>query len=268
MSKVWGWVKHPAFFAVFYLMAIPAFALWYDDHGCDFYQSTAVQEPSYKRGLQSLNGALPAAIAACIDREGQIESPGSRPPEITTISDVTGSPDAVTVEGTIKIGASPFNTFHMSLQPRDVDLTLSGHLGPDGGDDSGKMPVTVPFSLITSNTTEAAGKAFDLFAKCVKSPPGIQLSSHDYRTLKAVVAAQEGYVGALPDQYLRMLYFSAVTETTLGFGDITPINTLTRSVVTGQAVLGVVVIGLFLNALSRRTAQGTGTGTGTGTQGH
>lgn len=52
------------------------------------------------------------------------------------------------------------------------------------------------------------------------------------------------------DHFLRMVYLSAVTVTTLGFGDITPVSESARALVGAEAVLGVVVIGLFLSALA------------------
>ncbi|MGL1861449.1 MAG: potassium channel family protein [Pseudodesulfovibrio sp.] len=52
--------------------------------------------------------------------------------------------------------------------------------------------------------------------------------------------------------YERMLYFSAVTITTLGFGDIVPISDKNRRLVTLESILGAVFIGLFLNALANK----------------
>jgi ion channel len=52
--------------------------------------------------------------------------------------------------------------------------------------------------------------------------------------------------------YIRMCYFSAITITTLGFGDITPVTTEARVLVGTEAVLGVVIIGLFLNAVAQK----------------
>jgi voltage-gated potassium channel Kch len=48
-----------------------------------------------------------------------------------------------------------------------------------------------------------------------------------------------------------MLYLSAVTITTVGYGDIVPITTAARVFVGFEAVLGVVLAGLFLAALTR-----------------
>ena len=50
----------------------------------------------------------------------------------------------------------------------------------------------------------------------------------------------------------RMLYLSAITITTVGFGDIVPITETSRFFVGLEAVLGIIVIGLFLNAISNK----------------
>jgi Ion channel len=47
----------------------------------------------------------------------------------------------------------------------------------------------------------------------------------------------------------RMTYLSAVTITTLGFGDITPITAVSRMLVALEAMLGVLCAGMFVNAL-------------------
>jgi hypothetical protein len=54
-----------------------------------------------------------------------------------------------------------------------------------------------------------------------------------------------------PGDYLDSLYFSVVTITTLGFGDVTPATSTGKLIVITQVVLGVTFWGLFLNALSR-----------------
>jgi hypothetical protein len=48
-------------------------------------------------------------------------------------------------------------------------------------------------------------------------------------------------------------YFSVVTITTLGYGDITPQTELARTITALEAVLGIVVIGFFLNAVAQTT---------------
>lgn len=50
--------------------------------------------------------------------------------------------------------------------------------------------------------------------------------------------------------FLEAMYFSTITVTTTGFGDITPTNTFTRAFVMIEATIGVVSAGLFLNAIT------------------
>lgn len=67
----------------------------------------------------------------------------------------------------------------------------------------------------------------------------------------------EGYInyGDLENSFLMNLYLSAVTVTTLGYGDITPIKETAAILVGTEAVLGVVLIGMFLNQLSHKRSQ-------------
>lgn len=55
--------------------------------------------------------------------------------------------------------------------------------------------------------------------------------------------------------FFEAMYFSAITVTTTGFGDVTPTNTFTRAFVMVEAVIGVVLIGLFLNAINYQRQQ-------------
>jgi hypothetical protein len=52
--------------------------------------------------------------------------------------------------------------------------------------------------------------------------------------------------------FLKMLYFSIISIATLGYGDIVPITTLARFLVSAEVILGILTIGLFLNSLATR----------------
>jgi len=58
------------------------------------------------------------------------------------------------------------------------------------------------------------------------------------------------FPGVLKDEhsFLECLYFSTVTITTLGYGDITPTGWLGQVATASEALLGIILIGLFLNA--------------------
>ncbi len=61
--------------------------------------------------------------------------------------------------------------------------------------------------------------------------------------------------GSIFDVFLRMLYLSAVTISTSGYGDIVPISNIARLVVALESVAGILIAGLFLNSIARQLSQ-------------
>ena len=59
-------------------------------------------------------------------------------------------------------------------------------------------------------------------------------------------------------QYFRITYVSAVVITTLGLGDIVPISPTARTLVAAEAVIGILLAGLFLNALANQVSKREG----------
>jgi len=50
-------------------------------------------------------------------------------------------------------------------------------------------------------------------------------------------------------RYPELLYFSFVTLTTLGYGDVVPTNSMARALATGEAILGQVYLAVFVASL-------------------
>lgn len=76
----------------------------------------------------------------------------------------------------------------------------------------------------------------------------------DYQTLDLIDNYRQAATGDPSPEgssFPRFLYLSAITITTLGFGDITPVSTRARLLVAIEAVLGVAFAGLFLNRVAR-----------------
>jgi len=63
--------------------------------------------------------------------------------------------------------------------------------------------------------------------------------------------------GDMPWDFLDFVYFSSVTMTTLGYGDIVPNARLTRLTVMSQAILGICYLGFSLMFIWPRDNQGT-----------
>jgi hypothetical protein len=86
--------------------------------------------------------------------------------------------------------------------------------------------------------------------------PGILITEELYSDLMGFANALRGFPSGTRGTFGRMLYVSAVTITTLGYGDVIPLTRGARSAVAIEAILGVVLAGLFINSLfSRRKSQ-------------
>jgi hypothetical protein len=76
------------------------------------------------------------------------------------------------------------------------------------------------------------------------------------RLTRELLGASQGDPSSLPGGYWRMLYMSAIATTTTGFGDIVPVTTRARMITIAEVFVGVVLVGLFLNALVVRKGVG------------
>jgi hypothetical protein len=64
--------------------------------------------------------------------------------------------------------------------------------------------------------------------------------------------AQKGISTIKSGKFLRFFYFSVVTATTLGYGDILPVSNTARLLISLESILGLVLIGLFLYNITNR----------------
>ena len=79
------------------------------------------------------------------------------------------------------------------------------------------------------------------------SAPELRISGEQWEYFSELKTAKDGYVER--GLFLRMLYFSVVTATGLGFGDIVPVSVLSRAVVTFEAFVGLVLLGLLIGRI-------------------
>ena len=68
--------------------------------------------------------------------------------------------------------------------------------------------------------------------------------------LLSYVRLMLGFPANYQDNLGRMMYVSAVTITTLGYGDIVPLSGRARAGTACEAVVGVLLAGLFFNSLA------------------
>ena len=76
----------------------------------------------------------------------------------------------------------------------------------------------------------------------------VDMPFDNHLEIEALLFAAQGCPGYISGTFGRMLYLSACTITTLGYGDIVPTSSTTRALVGSEAVLGIVLMGLFLGS--------------------
>jgi ion channel len=247
-----------------YVVGILGFSIAYWKYDCDFYQTGATHEKFYKDASKSVISGLETGTRRCIELEAKEQQPPL--PEfqpLVIIDDLTSSADAVIVNGRagtkVIPPATPPQAPHFHKFQILIPYTEMKHLSQQLNHDPIPEFVPVQFSLVSGDPGQDVGDmAFDMLVKYSNAPnsaPRIQMPGEDIQALRDVIIAQRGTVDNLPDQLARMTYFSVVTQTTLGFGDITPVSRKMRITVGCQAVFGVVVVGLFLNAVAGRAAK-------------
>ncbi len=82
------------------------------------------------------------------------------------------------------------------------------------------------------------------------SPPSLSNSTIN-SDLSTYLSLIDGFANNVEGKLSRMVYFSTVTITTLGYGDIVPITNRARILVSLESILGIIIIGLFLNSLAK-----------------
>ena len=116
--------------------------------------------------------------------------------------------------------------------------------------------------LIKAPTPTVTGAPHEFDFNQLLTAPGTSLlpeslcwSPMEDGELARLLSGWKGNPNALSGFFPRMLYFSATTITTVGFGDIVPLSGLARLLTGLEAVSGWVLAGLFLNAVAWRAGQ-------------
>jgi len=77
----------------------------------------------------------------------------------------------------------------------------------------------------------------------------VQLDKREAALAASVVCTEQGITCGTLGNFGRMLYFSATTITTVGYGDVVPLSGIARFLAALEATVGVVLLGLFVVSL-------------------
>jgi voltage-gated potassium channel Kch len=243
------------------LLLIPVFGLFYSHlPPGSFHDSNIQREQPLAKDAERLRVALSGAINARMTTRTwhALGAPVGVVPARAEVGYVSHTPEGrlvVEVHGYYKgVGRAAGHVAGAFTQWVRIDLNGFIGIGPLGGylvtlsDPEGNAikrnaavpPVSVVFPLV------GIGRSQD-------STDGVLLMDRTtFSRLAHFYKAAEGDPHYASGLFWRMVYGSAVTVTTVGFGDITPVSSKARLLVGVEAVLGIVFIGLFLNALANR----------------
>jgi len=81
------------------------------------------------------------------------------------------------------------------------------------------------------------------------------LSKNLFSDLKNFWYAQNGWVWYAPGRFGRALHLSITTITTSGYGDLVPTRSFAKMLIASQAVLGIIIAGLFLACIGKKVTE-------------
>jgi hypothetical protein len=261
------------FYLLVYVVVAGGFAIGFSFMPGQFYHSTIEYEPETKQYKKRVQEGLEANIKRNITGDPSNDATiGSWTIPTVYISDLVLRDEwliARTYIYGIEKTSSPLKRFEATFNLKvSSGASVNTPLYKPVRDENGQITASTAHPIyyvrkaeITDFDAKVDGvsglpvKTSDLFP--CRSYPGsnplcIEADNYVDRDIGSLVRLLSGQPDSGWDNFLRMLYFSVVTITTVGFGDIVPVTRLSRGLVTFEAFLGPVILGFFLNAVARR----------------
>lgn len=248
MMTFWQSINKPKTWAVTYIVLIPFFGALFWHHSNLFKIGNSKDTPQYQQYLgrfdnnvdQLLSSFLSSECGKCTVDSVAVSLVGHERSSVTgtftagyTADEGERLPLAGKVE--LQISAPADDYFEYFLVLTDLKSKLTSTTS------GGKLQVTEhPLPDWLSTVGMAWGGGFSTG----------EASAYELLNM------QDGILQDNNRHFGTFLYLSIVTITTLGYGDIIPLNGTARLLVGVEALTGVVLMGLFLNSLSGRVSPG------------
>jgi len=218
---------------IIYPLEIGAFALWYSRLPLgSFAQMTAQMDPSYLEQLRNAEERLALDLKSSIGLGARLREIAKR----------TNLSDAYEIRVRLNPATGPGYTNFAAA------ITIYKKGEPYGGD---------MYFRLTGAPDERTGVT--IFRDCndcpnetVLVPEGaveVGVEPDTYNLLVQVSLQQRNWLIRGRTFFNRFLYFSAVTSTTVGYGDIVPLTDLARVACALQAFTSIILFGLLVNSL-------------------
>jgi hypothetical protein len=289
--ELWTWLvtRQPSIYAAFYLILIPFFAILYSLQDKGFYHSTITHERSFSQARAGVLAALEDGISrqfvgyhgtsVLLREENQLDIRNCKTYGLDIVDEMESPPvRIVRVSSTLSCSTQYIGKAESEARKRAIWAFTDSRQAPmdprvlefAGVQHDSSFAISFVYppgtksqigSLLKVKVGLSVHPTFpgilDIFPKGQGDKDSekfvsVEFSNDLYRKLDSYFLSSQGLPEHGIDNLGRMFYLSAVTVTTVGYGDIVPLTSLTRWLVALEAILGVVTVGLFLNALARR----------------
>jgi Ion channel len=257
---------HPLFYIVVYFAMIPAFAAgYYIMPAGSFYAPYVRLEPTAAADLTRIGSMIEVALHRSLESR-EIVVQGCKLNRLVLMN--TQSRDGLILNFDImgvfdKPGSNaqkpdgqheqPFAIVLPAALPTSVGMLI----GPRPDETANIMrPVIVDVSTHPPSFQSIEMEFYDQLFTIPFFPlgRGLVLTRHEDQEVTKFFNGLQGNPIAVSKAFPRMLYFSAIVITTVGFGDIVPMTPVARLCVALQAVFGVTLAGVFLTAIAYRAS--------------
>ena len=265
----------PRIYGITYLLLVPVFALLYAFQDEGFYCSSIKHEPAFEMQYSDLKSEFEEIFYKKLKIEHGNKKAKRIQCEIGNLTiEMINSGLMTNLQGKIAISCGlsarydlrnrqiskriPPNVKHPinSIMFRSHHLIFSFNLHYTPIKNGQPMTLT----LTSATDVSVYPNINSLFPSSVQKQgneqPSVNFSdidlSHLTQSIREYWSVYRGIPYSNLDNFARMLYLSTVTITTLGYGDIIPLTNIARFLVGLESILGIIVIGLFLNAISKR----------------
>ena len=251
-----GRVPSPVF-AGLYLLAIPAFALVYTRMSHGFYHSTVRYESALNAEADKiLTGLREEIIVQFREEHGAARiDVADWAFNVEDIRLYALKPEDTRITFTLRTELSGKGVMAGVRQYAGTDVTIDARIrlavGFPGAPDCRIFAETVVSSDSFPVPPETLFPARIGSLAAATNKTSLAISERLHREIVGYLNAIKGFPQAASGSFARMFYFSAVTITTLGYGDIVPITDSARIAVAVESILGIVLVGLFINSVFR-----------------
>ncbi|MEK6288900.1 MAG: potassium channel family protein [Acidobacteriota bacterium] len=251
-------------YAIAYFVLIPLFAFFYWLLPGEFYHANVAREPSVLEDQRRIGKQLEQEIVQALNARHDNST--------VTVGDWSINSNSFSVRSLTTTGEEVSFLLDLKLtnphQPLKHSIALTVTMpvkGVAGSRSIGEpeMPlfkpvtVSIPDFPLRSNEQWSISFVRELFPADDAAASGtyLRISPSLHRHILSLAKGIKGDPSELSGHWPRMVYLSAVTITTLGYGDIAPLTNTARGLITAEAVAGIIVVGLFLNAVAGERAK-------------